>query len=387
MERGHSSVIVADDFAMIEVGLIAPMDSNPRKNFDEHGLIELTESIKEHGVIQPLVVRATVHGFDLVAGERRWRSAQRAGLDMVPCVVRNLTDLEVAEIQLIENIDRHQLTPMEESAGVCHLVELGMDKHDLAGKLARSDEWVQLRLDLPSLPGPARAALECERFGLGAAEQLLRVSEGEREAATQVLLELGDQLTTAQVKEILRARYHEPRRRREAWNKLVPELERKFGERSAAVTDVEVSHDFVHAWGAGIGHWVSTDDEVGGMSRHPAESVITWGELADVHNVKTTIVCAGVQVCAEAAVEVVDKRIIVDAERALREQGKPYTLGPRKAAAVVLDNDESDDSDDAAESDNDFILRHVMSAIELRPDDEQLCELLMPVLELIAERK
>ena len=196
--------MVADDFMMVDVGLIAPMGTNPRKRFDESALVELTASIADHGIIQPLVVRGTVHGFELVAGERRWRCAQRAGLEMVPCILKELTDLQVAEIQLIENIDRHQLSPLEESDGVCRLVELGMDPETVASKLARSDEWVQLRLELPLLPDSAKEALNDDRMGLGSARQLLRVDVAQRDEAVQRLLELDGHLTEAAVADLLR---------------------------------------------------------------------------------------------------------------------------------------------------------------------------------------
>jgi len=374
--------VVLDDFMMVDVGLIAPMATNPRKRFDEAALVELTSSIKDHGIIQPLVVRGTVHGFELVAGERRWRCAQRAGLELVPCILKELTDLQVAEIQLIENIDRHQLSPLEESAGVCRLVELGMDPEMVASKLARSDEWVQLRLHLPSLPESAKQALDDGRMGLGGAGQLLRVDVAERDEAVQLLMELEGHLTEAAVADLLRSRYHEPRRRRAAWEKLGAVSAQKYGERSAAVTDVETSYEYVQPWGAGVGHWVPTDDEVGGLSRHPAESIISWGELADQHEVPTLLVCAG-EVLAENVVEVVDKRIIVDAERALREQGKTCTLGPRKQSAEIEVESEQDEAEESFEQ---MVCRHIMAALELRHDDEQLAELLVPVLEVIAER-
>ena len=389
--------MVIDDFMMVDVGLITPMDTNPRKDFDEDGLIELTESIKEHGIIQPLVVRGSVDGFDLVAGERRLRSARRAGLDVVPCILKELTDLEVAEIQLIENIDRHQLSPLEESAGVCRLVELGCAPRDVAGKLARSDEWVQLRLDLPTLPETAREALSEGRIGLGGARQLLRVEPVQRDEAAQRLMELDGELSERAVADLLRSRYHEPRRRREAWKKLLPDLVRKYGERSAAVSDVETSYQYVRAWGVGIGHWVTTDDEVGGLARHPAESVITWGELVDQHEVETLLVCAGAEVEIESVIEVVDKRLIVDAERALREQGKVHTLGPRKQVLDESDDDEpgdepgdvGDPGDVGGEDYQSFeqlVARHVLAALELRPEDDELRELLVPVLEMCGAR-
>jgi len=373
-------MIVADDFMMVEVGLIAPLETNPRKSFPEQSMRELELSIKAHGVIQPLVVRAAVHGFDLVAGERRWRCAQRAGLEMVPCVLKELTDLEVAEIQLIENIDRHQLSALEESAGVCRLVELGLDPHELARKIARTDEWVQLRLELPNLPSVAIEAMTEDKFGIGVAKELLRIDSGQREEATQRLLELEGGLTASTVADLLRSRYHEPRRRREMWQKLIPEMQKRFRGRAAAIEDIEQSYKHVHAWGEGIGHWVNTDDEVGGLSRHPAESVISWGELAAQHDVPTLLVCAGADVCLDSVVEIIDKRVVVDAERALREQGKVCTLGPRKQSQIEADEEDlADEVSEVAEFEQ-IAVRCVARAMLARAKDEELLEILTPVL-------
>ena len=372
-------------FSMLETGTIRPLDSNPRKTFDEQALSELEKSIESRGIIQPLVVRANGDGYDLVAGERRWRCAQRLGLVEVPCIVSELNDVEVAEIQLLENIDRNELNPLEESVGVCRLVELGVHPRDVAGRIGRASDWVQLRLDLPTLPEPAKDALVSGRISLGGAKQILKVDANARDEATQRLLELEGHITERAVAEILRNRYHEPRKRRKAWEALKPQMVEKFGDSAAAIEDVERSYEYVRAWGAGIGHYVNASHEVGGLSRHPVESIITWSELAHQHSVPTLLVCAGGDISIDAVVEVVDRRVIVDAERALREQGKPHTLGPRKSTAPK-EADEPEEPD-AGEGEDDFIIRHLMQALELRHDDEELRELLMPVLELIAERK
>lgn len=380
-------------FELIDIAKIAPLESNPRKNFDARSLDELCSSIKEHGIIQPLVVRhsALVEGsYELVAGERRWRCARKLELVQLPCMIRNLDDLEVAEIQLIENIDRHNLDPLEESSGVCRLVELGVHPSDLAERLGRAEDWVQLRLDLPELPDMAKDALTDGVLGLGGARQLLRVDRGMREEATQRLLEIESPLTERTVSEVLRNRYHEPRRRRELWKSLRQPMLVKFAGNATPIDDVEKSYQYVRAWGAGIGHFFNVDDEVGGLSRHPAESVVSWGDLALQHDVPTLLVCAGGVISIDNVVEVVDRRIIIDAERALRDQGKSHTLGPRKTVVKdelddvgVVDGDAEQDYDETADQ---FVVRHVMSALELRHDDVELAELLMPVLELMAER-
>ena len=364
-----------DDFSVVALGLIEPLATNPRKDFDVEEMARLVKSIELHGVIQPLVVRnsATVDGgFDIVAGERRWTAARAAGLEHVPCVIKDLDDLQVAELQLVENIDRHQLNPMEESAGVCRLVELGMPPGDVAGRVARSDDWVQLRLDLPKLPVRARVALGSGKLGLGGARQILKLADDERDDAAQVLMDLDGELTERTVADLLRSRYHEPRRRRAEWEKLKPELKKIFGASATAVDDVEASHEYVMAWGSGVGHWVPVGDEVGGMSEHPAESVISWGDLAASHEIGTLLVCAGGAVSLDHVVEVVDKRLVIDAERALRDQGKAHTLGPRKC--------QIEPEEDPVESFEELAVRCVADALMRSPDDEGLRIILSPVL-------
>lgn len=380
-------------YQLIDIANITTLESNPRKDFNQIALAELSASIDAHGIIQPLVVRpnpSLPEFYELVAGERRWRCATKLGLIDVPCMVRDLSDLEVAEIQLVENIDRHGLSPLEESYGVCRLVELGVDPHHLAERLGRADDWVQLRLDLPMLPDLAKDAIENGVIGLGGARKILQVEESEREEAVQRLMELDTVLTERTISEVLHNRYHEPRRRREAWRNLFDAMSKRFSGRAVAIDDVEESYKFVRAWGAGIGHFVNTDDEIGGLSRHPAESVVTWGDLAEHHEIATRLVCAGADISLDSAVEVVDRRIVIDAERALREQGKAHTIGPRKL--VPRDQDEDDEEEVSVvgehdcETDHQFIVRHVIEALELRHDDEELRNILVPILELAGER-
>ena len=377
-------------YQLIDVANISTLETNPRKDFNQVALDELTASIDAHGIIQPLVVRQNPELpeiYDLVAGERRWRCATALGLVVVPCVVRDLNDLEVAEIQLIENIDRRNLDPLEESHGVCRLVELGVDPQQLAMRLGRAGDWVQLRLDLPTLPDLAKDAITDGILGLGGARQLLRVEDGLRDEAVQRLLELGSPLTERSVSEVLQNRYHEPRRRRELWAGLHEEMRIKFSDRAVIIDDVEKSYQYVRAWGAGIGHYVNAQQSVGGLSRHPAESVVSWGDLAEQHGIGTILVCAGGDIVITSVIEVIDRRIVIDAERALRDQGKPHTLGPRKV--TITDDITIADADDPeeVESEDDFIVRHIMEAIELRCNDEDLKDLLMPILERIAEKR
>lgn len=145
-------------YKMLKHGDIHPSPTNPRKYFDADKLKALAGNIAEQGILQPLVVRCTVHPigetvrYELVAGERRWRASEIAKLDLVPCMVRNLSDNEVLEIQYIENLQREDLTALEEAEGFKQLIDSGAYTADtLAEKLGMSRSHVFNRLKLMKL--------------------------------------------------------------------------------------------------------------------------------------------------------------------------------------------------------------------------------------------
>src|SRR5881227_1742188 len=123
----------------INLARIVPSTLQPRKDFGREALQELIDSIRQHGVIQPLIVRQVGARFELIAGERRWRAAQEIGLATAPAIVRTANDLEVLELSLIENLQRTDLNPIEEAQGYARLAnEFGMRQEDIAVKVGRS---------------------------------------------------------------------------------------------------------------------------------------------------------------------------------------------------------------------------------------------------------
>src|SRR4029453_4816718 len=136
----------------IELASIVPSTLQPRKDFARDVLLELIESIRQHGIIQPLIVRQVGTRFELIAGERRWRAAQELGLATVPAIVRTANDLEVLELSLIENLQRADLNPIEEAQGYARLAnEFGMRQEDIALKVGRSRAAVANALRLLDL--------------------------------------------------------------------------------------------------------------------------------------------------------------------------------------------------------------------------------------------
>jgi ParB family transcriptional regulator, chromosome partitioning protein len=169
MGRGLSAILSAtgqsyerDETREIPVELIRPNPNQPRKRFDEQGLQALAESLGERGVLQPVLVRPVAGGtYELVAGERRWRAAQLAGLETIPTLVRDRDDTQSLEVALVENMAREDLNPVEEARAVAGLVEeLGLTREDVGRRVGRSRVAVSNLLRLLDLPDEALALVE-----------------------------------------------------------------------------------------------------------------------------------------------------------------------------------------------------------------------------------
>ena len=154
---------------------IEPNHDQPRKDFDEKALSELAESIEQHGVLQPLVVRPLANGsYQLVAGERRWRAARIAGLTEVPVVIKELTDEEVIEIAMIENLQREDLNPLEEALGYRYMMdELNITQEQAAEKVGKSRPAVANALRLLKLPNEIQDMVKNNLISPGHARALL----------------------------------------------------------------------------------------------------------------------------------------------------------------------------------------------------------------------
>lgn len=154
---------------------IEPNHDQPRKDFDEKALSELAESIEQHGVLQPLVVRPLANGaYQLVAGERRWRAARIAGLTEVPVVIKELSDEEVIEIAMIENLQREDLNPLEEALGYRYMMdELGITQEQAAEKVGKSRPAVANSLRLLKLPDEVQEMIKNNLISPGHARALL----------------------------------------------------------------------------------------------------------------------------------------------------------------------------------------------------------------------
>ena len=152
----------------VPITRVRPNPLQPRKRFDPDGLASLTASITEHGVIQPIVVTETIDGYQLVAGERRLRAAQAAGLDRIPAVIRQLADREQLEVALVENLQREDLDPLETADAYRQLIdEFGFSQDDLAARVGRARSTVANTLRLLDLAPGVQAAVADGRLSEG----------------------------------------------------------------------------------------------------------------------------------------------------------------------------------------------------------------------------
>ena len=158
---------------------VEPNKNQPRKDFSEEALEELAASIKEHGLLQPILVRPTASGrYQIIAGERRWRASRKAGLSTIKAAIREFRDEEVMEIALIENLQREDLNPIEEAEGYGSLIEtLGLTQEQVAKKVNKSRSYIANSLRILNLDNGSKRALKEGKITLGHAKALLSIDD------------------------------------------------------------------------------------------------------------------------------------------------------------------------------------------------------------------
>lgn len=169
---------------------LRPHSQQPRKTFDDVKMAELVASIKEKGVIQPLVIRQMADHYQIIAGERRWRAAQKAGLERIPVVIQDVTEDWALEIALIENIQREDLNPMEEATAYRHLMDnFDLSQEEVARRVGKDRSTVANALRLLRLPNKVKDDLLANRMSMGHARALLSLENNEdiAEASEEVI--------------------------------------------------------------------------------------------------------------------------------------------------------------------------------------------------------
>jgi len=177
------SLSVNEDDKVIEVSLsqLRPNPYQPRKTFDEDAIKELAESIKQHGIIQPIIVRTVIKGYEIIAGERRFRASQLCGNATIPAVVRNFSDQQVMEIALIENLQREDLNAIELSLAYQALMEkFSLTQEELSMKVGKSRSHIANFLRLLSLPEEIKQNVSRGTLSMGHARALVGVKDDQR---------------------------------------------------------------------------------------------------------------------------------------------------------------------------------------------------------------
>lgn len=242
--RGLESLIplaeeeeVAAARGLLEVSLaaITPNPHQPRSPIRDQDLLELAASIEEHGIIQPLVVAKTTEGYQLIAGERRWRAARVAGLDKVPVLVKDVAPSEMLELALVENLQRSDLNALEEAVAYHQLIEeFDLTQMQVARRVGKSRVAVSNTLRLLQAARPVQEALLAEKISEGHARALLGLERAAQEAALKTVLKRG--LNVRQTEDLVRrllGRQREQRPQRDARQPQSPEtraLESRFRE-------------------------------------------------------------------------------------------------------------------------------------------------------------
>lgn len=167
---------------LIDINDIKPNENQPRKNFDPEKILELALSIREHGVIQPLLLRRNKTGYEIVAGERRWRAAREAGLKKVPCILKELSDQENMLVAIIENMQREDLNPVEEAEGINQMIKTyELTQEEVSRSLGKSRPYITNALRILTLPKEALDSLSSGKITTGHARALLSITEKKRQ--------------------------------------------------------------------------------------------------------------------------------------------------------------------------------------------------------------
>lgn len=245
--RGLSALISAGDsvgglrFEEVPVSAIRPNTHQPRRSFSETSIKELASSIREVGILQPLVIRSTETGFELIAGERRLRAAKEAGLDRVPVLIRQAGEGESMEMALVENLQRVDLNPLETADAYQALIDtFGLTKDQLASRLGKSRAAVSNTLRLTRLPESIQKRVLSERLSEGHARALLGLETEERmlHVAEKVQAEkLSVRKTEEMVRDELSRRSQENTKFEEKPQHEPPTLVDEFGEASKIIQE------------------------------------------------------------------------------------------------------------------------------------------------------
>lgn len=247
------TVRVEDGEKILQLSIteVAPSPLQPRRVFAEENLAELVDSIRARGIFQPLIVRRSPKGsgYELIAGERRWRAARKLNLNKVPAIVRAATDQQVLELALIENLQRAELDPVEEADGYATLMEtFGLKQEEVAERVGKNRATVANALRLRSLPNEVRDLLRSKQISVGHAKAILGLNEPAAQTAIgREVVKRG--LSVRQAEALVRRQTSSSRGRKKGrsaqiadWRDLELKLQRATGTRARVVGTGDRGH-------------------------------------------------------------------------------------------------------------------------------------------------
>ncbi len=245
---GNTKIDTTDKNAVIQVKIskVEPDKSQPRKVFKEDELNDMADSIREHGIFQPLIVQKKDDYYEIVAGERRWRAARLAGLKEVPCIVREFTEQEKRMIQLLENIQREGLTPIEEAMAYRSLIDdFNMTQDQLAESIGKNRTTITNTMRLLNLADEVKEMLDDEKLTPGHARALLSLEK--KEDQVSVANQVFDQQLTVRETEKLVKSLGKPKKPKkitpEALQLIYRDLENRIREKVSAKVTIKPAND------------------------------------------------------------------------------------------------------------------------------------------------
>ena len=197
----------AQGIFFVDINNIKPNENQPRKSFDEEKLEELATSIKEHGLIQPVILRKAEIGYEIVAGERRWRACRKAGLKEIPCIVKELTDEQNMLMAIIENMQREDLNPIEEAEGLNQMiVSFGMTQEQVSKSVGKSRPYITNALRLLKLPEAVKNFVSEGKLTTGHARAIAGIGDPEKQLELAKLV-LEKNLSVRELEKLIKENY------------------------------------------------------------------------------------------------------------------------------------------------------------------------------------
>lgn len=228
---------------MVKISKVEPNLNQPRKQFDEDSLSELAESIKQYGILQPLLVSDKKDYYEIIAGERRWRAAKMAGLKEVPVLVREFSEQEIVEISLIENIQREDLNPIEEAKAYRRLIdEFHLKQDEIAERVSKSRVAVTNSMRLLKLDERVQQMLIDEMISPGHARALLGISDGETQAAAAMKI-FDEKLSVRETEKLVKKLLEPPAKPKTEKNSTEDAIYESLEERMKGIIGTRV---FIH---------------------------------------------------------------------------------------------------------------------------------------------